>query len=174
MSDQLVIAGRAFKSRLIVGTGKYRSFQEMARAHTASGVDMVTVAVRRVNLTDKTQERLVDFIDPKKYTYLPNTGSPTPVKLEESGETAGSAAGGSSAKSEEAPALVKCSFTSDPAGAEIAIDGRYVGSTPSDLSLTVGKHDVVISLSGFAQWKRELVVSQESQLTIHAVLEKTP
>ena len=50
MSDQLVIAGRAFKSRLIVGTGKYRSHQEMARAHEASGVDMVTVAVRRVNV----------------------------------------------------------------------------------------------------------------------------
>jgi len=55
MYDQLVIAGRAFSSRLIVGTGKYRSFQEMARAHAASGADMVTVAVRRVNLTDKTK-----------------------------------------------------------------------------------------------------------------------
>ena len=52
MSDNLVIAGRAFQSRLIVGTGKYRSFQEMARAHAASGAEMVTVAVRRVNLTD--------------------------------------------------------------------------------------------------------------------------
>ena len=51
MSDELVIAGKAFRSRLIVGTGKYRSFQEMARAHAASGADMVTVAVRRVNLT---------------------------------------------------------------------------------------------------------------------------
>src|SRR2546430_8416213 len=56
MPDNLVIAGRAFKSRLIVGTGKYRSFQEMARAHAASGADMVTVAVRRVNLTDKSKE----------------------------------------------------------------------------------------------------------------------
>jgi thiazole synthase ThiGH ThiG subunit len=63
MSDQLVIAGRAFKSRLIVGTGKYRSFQEMARAHAASGADMVTVAVRRVNLTDKSKESLLDYID---------------------------------------------------------------------------------------------------------------
>ena len=53
MSDQLVIAGRAFNSRLIVGTGKYRSFQEMARAHAACGAEMVTVAVGRVNLTDK-------------------------------------------------------------------------------------------------------------------------
>src|SRR5271166_5925342 len=66
MSDQLVIAGRAFNSRLIVGTGKYRSFQEMARAHAASGADMVTVAVRRVNLTDKSKESLLDYIDREK------------------------------------------------------------------------------------------------------------
>ena len=63
MADELVIAGRAFRSRLIVGTGKYRSFQEMARAHAASGADMVTVAVRRVNLTDKSKESLLDYID---------------------------------------------------------------------------------------------------------------
>src|SRR5205814_5835841 len=62
VSDQLVIAGRAFSSRLIVGTGKYRSFPEMARAHAASGADMVTVAVRRVNLTDKSKESLLDYI----------------------------------------------------------------------------------------------------------------
>src|SRR5260370_38189063 len=62
MADELVIAGRAFKSRLIVGTGKYRNFQEMARAHAASGADMVTVAVRRVNLTAKSQEPRLDYI----------------------------------------------------------------------------------------------------------------
>src|SRR6202162_4764414 len=73
MSDQLVIAGRAFRSRLIVGTGKYRSLQEMARAHTASGADMVTVAVRRVNLTDRTKESLLDYIDREKIFILPNT-----------------------------------------------------------------------------------------------------
>src|SRR3981081_3889671 len=73
MSDQLVIAGRAFKSRLIVGTGKYRSFAEMARAHVASGADMVTVAVRRVNLTDKTKESLLDFINRENIFILPNT-----------------------------------------------------------------------------------------------------
>src|ERR1700684_4359163 len=73
MSDQLVIAGRAFQSRLIVGTGKYRSFQEMARAHAASGADMVTVAVRRVNLTDRTKESLLDYIDREKIFILPNT-----------------------------------------------------------------------------------------------------
>jgi len=73
MNDQLVIAGRAFKSRLIVGTGKYRSFQEMARAHGASGADMVTVAVRRVNLTDRSKESLLDYIDRDKMFILPNT-----------------------------------------------------------------------------------------------------
>src|SRR5882724_4138877 len=75
MSDQLVIAGRAFASRLIVGTGKYRSFQEMARAHGASGADMVTVAVRRVNLTDKSKESLLDFIPRDKMFILPNTAA---------------------------------------------------------------------------------------------------
>src|ERR1700732_726081 len=75
MGDQLVIAGRAFKSRLIVGTGKYRSFQEMARAHAASGADMVTVAVRRVNLTDKSKESLLDHIDRNKFFLLPNTAA---------------------------------------------------------------------------------------------------
>ncbi|MGO9640435.1 MAG: thiazole synthase [Candidatus Acidiferrales bacterium] len=73
MSDQLVIAGRAFRSRLIVGTGKYRSLQEMARAHAAAGADMVTVAVRRVNLSDRTKESLLDYIDREKIFILPNT-----------------------------------------------------------------------------------------------------
>src|ERR1700694_369277 len=75
MPDNLVIAGRAFNSRLIVGTGKYRSFQEMARAHAASGADMVTVAVRRVNLTDKSKESLIDYIDRTKIFILPNTAA---------------------------------------------------------------------------------------------------
>jgi thiazole synthase len=73
MSDLLVIAGRAFQSRLIVGTGKYRTFQEMGRAHAASGADMVTVAVRRVNLTDRSKESLLDYIDREKIFILPNT-----------------------------------------------------------------------------------------------------
>src|SRR5579872_2962473 len=73
MSDELVIAGRAFRSRLIVGTGKYRSLQEMARAHAASGADMVTVAVRRVNLSDRSKESLLDYIDQARYFILPNT-----------------------------------------------------------------------------------------------------
>ncbi|MGH9757466.1 MAG: thiazole synthase [Candidatus Acidiferrales bacterium] len=73
MADQLVIAGRAFGSRLIVGTGKYRTFQEMQRAHEASGAEMVTVAVRRVNLSDRSKESLLDYIDRKKFFLLPNT-----------------------------------------------------------------------------------------------------
>src|SRR5947209_11311043 len=75
MSDNLIIAGREFRSRLIVGTGKYRSFQEMARCHAASGADMVTVAVRRVNLTDKSKESLLDYIDRSKFFILPNTAA---------------------------------------------------------------------------------------------------
>jgi thiazole synthase len=73
MADKLRIAGREFSSRLIVGTGKYRSFQEMQRCHEATGADMVTVAVRRVNLTDRSQESLLDYIDRSKIFILPNT-----------------------------------------------------------------------------------------------------
>jgi thiazole synthase len=73
MPEILKIAGREFRSRLIVGTGKYRSFPEMQRCHEASGADMVTVAVRRVNLTDRTKESLLDFIDRTKIFILPNT-----------------------------------------------------------------------------------------------------
>ena len=72
-NDVLRIAEREFHSRLIVGTGKYRSFQEMARAHAASGAEIVTVAVRRVNLTDRSKESLFDFIDRDKIFILPNT-----------------------------------------------------------------------------------------------------
>jgi len=72
-NDVLQIAGREFRSRLIIGTGKYKSFQEMARAHEASGAEMVTVAVRRVNLTDRSKESLLDYVDRKKYFILPNT-----------------------------------------------------------------------------------------------------
>jgi len=68
-----VIAGKTYNSRLIIGTGKYKSYEENARALEASGAEIVTVAVRRVNLTDPAQPKLIDFIDPKKYTYLPNT-----------------------------------------------------------------------------------------------------
>jgi thiazole synthase len=73
MSATLNIAGREFRSRLVVGTGKYRTFQEMQRCHEASGADMVTVAVRRVNLTDRSKESLLDYIDRDKIFILPNT-----------------------------------------------------------------------------------------------------
>jgi thiazole synthase len=68
-----VVAGKTFKSRLIIGTGKYKDYAMNAAALAASGAEIVTVAVRRVNLTDPSQPMLVDFIDPKKITYLPNT-----------------------------------------------------------------------------------------------------
>ncbi len=73
LNDSLVIAGRSFGSRLIIGTGKYRSFQEMARALEASGAEVVTVAVRRVNLSDRSKESLLDYIDRKNFFILPNT-----------------------------------------------------------------------------------------------------
>src|SRR6476620_9316755 len=75
MSDMLTIAGRHFSSRLFVGTGKYRSHQEMARCHAASGAEVVTLAVRRVNLTDRSKESLIDYIDRSKIFILPNTAA---------------------------------------------------------------------------------------------------
>ncbi len=71
--DKLKIANRSFESRLIVGTGKYKDMSECARAIELSGANIVTVAVRRVNITDKKKPLLMDYIDPKKITYLPNT-----------------------------------------------------------------------------------------------------
>src|SRR5215467_8691055 len=73
--DTLSIAGRTFGSRLFVGTGKYKNFPEMARCHQASGAEVVTVAVRRVNLTDKSKESLLDYIDRSKFFLLPNTAA---------------------------------------------------------------------------------------------------
>ena len=74
-SDPFVIAGRTFASRLIVGTGKYSSHAVMAQAHAASGADMVTVAVRRVNLADRSGQSLMDFIDRDRMFILPNTAA---------------------------------------------------------------------------------------------------
>ena len=73
MVDQLKVANKKFNSRLIVGTGKYKSMSECAKAIKLSGADIVTVAVRRVNISDKNKPLLMDYIDPKKITYLPNT-----------------------------------------------------------------------------------------------------
>ncbi|MEE8295877.1 MAG: sulfur carrier protein ThiS, partial [Sphingomonadales bacterium] len=71
--DPFIVAGKAYKSRLIIGTGKYKDFHENAAAAEASGAEIITVAVRRVNISDPNQPMLMDFLDPKKYTYLPNT-----------------------------------------------------------------------------------------------------
>ena len=73
MEDIFTIANKNFNSRLIVGTGKYKSFQETANAVKASGADIVTVAVRRVNILNKDQPLLMDYLEPKSITYLPNT-----------------------------------------------------------------------------------------------------
>ena len=73
MKDEFKVAGIKLKSRLIVGTGKYKNFKQTADAIKASGADMVTVAVRRVNILDKNKPTLMDYINPKKITYLPNT-----------------------------------------------------------------------------------------------------
>ncbi len=73
MEDSLVIRGIEFRSRLWVGTGKYRDFEETRNAIEASGADVVTVSVRRVNIIDRNSENLLDYIDPKKYKILPNT-----------------------------------------------------------------------------------------------------
>src|SRR5512136_3432591 len=72
-TDKLIIAGREFNSRLMVGTGKYADFQQMVQAIEASGAEIITVAVRRVNISDRSKESLLDHIDLKKYTLLPNT-----------------------------------------------------------------------------------------------------
>ncbi len=71
--DSWSVANHTFRSRLLVGTGKYKDFEETARAIEASGAEVVTVAVRRVNLSDPSQPMLVDYVSPKRYTFLPNT-----------------------------------------------------------------------------------------------------
>ena len=73
MKDKFTVANKKFKSRLIVGTGKYKSLSETAKAVRISGADIVTVAVRRVNITDKKKPMLTDYLNPKKIIYLPNT-----------------------------------------------------------------------------------------------------
>ena len=73
MTDALTLAGKQYHSRLIVGTGKYRDFAETRRAVEASGAEIVTVAVRRVNITDPGKENLLDYLDPARFTILPNT-----------------------------------------------------------------------------------------------------
>ena len=73
MDDSWTVAGKTYKSRLIIGTGKYKDYAQNAAAAEAAGAEIVTVAIRRVNLSDPSQPRLTDFVDPNKYTFLPNT-----------------------------------------------------------------------------------------------------
>src|SRR3990170_2574131 len=73
MENLLKLADKSYRSRLIVGTGKYKDFRETQRAIEISGAEIVTVAVRRVNITDPNKENLLEYLDPKKYTILPNT-----------------------------------------------------------------------------------------------------
>jgi len=73
MQDVFKLADKNYRSRLIVGTGKYRDFDQTRRAIEVSGAEIVTVAVRRVNITDPNKENLLDYLDPEKYTILPNT-----------------------------------------------------------------------------------------------------
>jgi thiazole synthase len=73
MQDEFKLADKTFRSRLIVGTGKYRDFKETRKAIEVSGAEIVTVAVRRVNITDPDKENLLDYLDPERYTILPNT-----------------------------------------------------------------------------------------------------
>ncbi len=98
-------------------------------------------------------------------TAAPSAGATTPAAVPPQPVPATQSAKG-------APDTVKCSFSSTPPGAEITVDGRYVGSTPSVLNLSTGTHTVEVSLPGFASWKRELTVSPGSELTVNAVLEK--
>jgi len=94
----------------------------------------------------------------------PRQSSPAPVPAPQA----------EASPAQAAPAeKVKCNFSSTPAGADINLDGKYVGSTPSEISLSIGSHVVVLSMSGFAQWKRELTVLSGSQLTVNAILQKS-
>jgi len=100
----------------------------------------------------------------------PVAAQPAPASAENAGQSPAPAVVPSAAASP--PATVKCSFSSTPAGAEVTLDGRYVGSTPSVVGVAVGDHVVVMTMAGFVQWKRDLSVSSGSELTVNAVLQK--
>ncbi len=93
---------------------------------------------------------------------------PPPVPAENSAPTAVAPVAAASVRQ-----TVKCSFTSTPAGAEITVDGRYVGNTPSEIGLATGSHVVILSLPGFAQWKRDLAVATDSVVNVTATLQKS-
>lgn len=119
-------------------------------------------------------------IQKQLYTYVAKDENGKPMAPQETGETQASpAAAGSAAESSSAASVggsslqpVKCSFSSTPSGADITLDGQYVGSTPSVLDVSAGKHVVAVTMPGFEQWKRDLTVSPGSELTVNAVLQK--
>jgi hypothetical protein len=115
----------------------------------------------------KTRSQLYTFADAQSAAAAGTTErTPAPAPAEDAG-SAGEATTSSK------PQTVKCSFRSNPSGADVTVDGRYVGSTPSVLGVTAGSHVVVISMAGFAEWKRDLAVSPgSSELTVNAVLQK--
>jgi|SRR5271165_2450020 len=111
------------------------------------------------------------------YTYVGDTAKGKPEAVA-AVQPQPSSAPAQEAARDDAPRMttaevVKCSFASTPAGAEISVDGKFVGSTPSALSLTVGTHAVELSLAGFLPWKRDLTISAGSELTVSPILEKT-
>jgi PEGA domain len=98
----------------------------------------------------------------------PRQSSPVPAPVPAPAPSVGSVQAAPPEKVEK----VKCNFSSTPAGADITLDGKYVGSTPSEISLNIGSHVVVFSMPGFMQWKRELTVLSGSELTVNAILQK--
>jgi hypothetical protein len=132
----------------------------------------------------KTRKQLYTYVtrDEKGNPIAPpdsreTQASPAPVENAESASAAAPAVAVTPAADvTAAPAAngprVKCSFSSTPSGADITLDGQYVGSTPSTLDVSSGKHNVVFTMPGFSQWKRQLTVSTGSELTVNAVLQK--
>jgi hypothetical protein len=137
------------------------------------------ISIYYVDDQGKVRKQLYTFVTPAAATPL---ATRTPVAAASSaGPSATGQTAAPTAKKVQAPDTassgttqenVKCSFSSTPPGADITIDGRYVGSTPSVVSLGVGTHVVEVSLAGFAQWKRDLTVSPGSTITVNAILEK--
>lgn len=119
----------------------------------------------------KVRKQLYALVAPDGGSYPPKTTQPAAVQAgsTESDEPREVSIGAGVLGSN---ATVKCSFRSTPSGAEVKLDGRYVGSTPSVVSISPGVHVVLITQPGFAQWKRDLTVSQDSELTVSAILEK--
>lgn len=117
----------------------------------------------------KLRKQLYTYVEEDK-TAPASANAASPVKQES--QVAAQEQPPASSTKTEPQSSVKCSFTSTPSGADIALDGRYAGSTPSEIMVSPGSHIVVVSMTGFAQWKRDLTVSKGSELTVNAVLEK--